>query len=155
MKKNSFYLFAMMMAVVLCVGFASCSSDDDEGGSGNTNSFVGTWMWLSDETHYSNGTMDDYDINDQHYYQFKTNGIVVLYTYYDNKLYIENGKYSYDEKTKTLTFSWSGDGDYENEKREIISCSDVEMKWKSNKDGSSYVVSTYMKVKDSVLDDLK
>lgn len=30
MKKNSFYLLAIMMAAVLCVGFTSCGDDDDD-----------------------------------------------------------------------------------------------------------------------------
>lgn len=55
MKMKKFYLSFMpfLMALVLCVGFASCSSDDDDGsgtgsgsGSGssvNTKELVGTW----------------------------------------------------------------------------------------------------------------
>lgn len=30
MKKNNFYLFAIAMATMLCAGFASCGSDDDD-----------------------------------------------------------------------------------------------------------------------------
>ena len=43
MKKNSFYLLAIMMAVVLCVSFTSCSDDDDTG-----NDLVG-WYLNNDE----------------------------------------------------------------------------------------------------------
>ena len=57
-KKNLLWsLLAIMMATTLCVGFASCSDDDDDVNSSiigtweETNYFDGTWQW----TFNSNG----------------------------------------------------------------------------------------------------
>ena len=39
MKKYLFTMMALMMAVTVCVGFAACSDDDDEGSE-----LSGTWL---------------------------------------------------------------------------------------------------------------
>lgn len=58
MKKNFYSLFAVMMAVVLCVGFTSCSSDDDEdGGSVSLSDLVGTWQCVGWETYDAKGNV--------------------------------------------------------------------------------------------------
>ena len=44
MKKNQFRVFAMMIMALVCVGFASCGSDDDgKNKSNNTSDLVGIW----------------------------------------------------------------------------------------------------------------
>lgn len=45
MKKFQFRVFAMMIMALVCIGFASCSSDDDgnAGGGSHDNKLVGTW----------------------------------------------------------------------------------------------------------------
>ena len=48
MKKNLFTLMAMMMAVVLSAGFASCSSDDDDDNDGNDGGGSGVTIKESD-----------------------------------------------------------------------------------------------------------
>ena len=40
MKKNQFRVFAMMIMALVCVGFASCGSDDD---GKNSSALVGIW----------------------------------------------------------------------------------------------------------------
>ena len=45
MKKFQFRVFAMMIMALVCVGFASCGSDDDDSKnkSNNTSDLVGIW----------------------------------------------------------------------------------------------------------------
>ena len=44
MKKNQFRVFAMMIMALVCVGFASCGSDDDgKNESNNSSALVGIW----------------------------------------------------------------------------------------------------------------
>lgn len=47
MKKNLFQLMAILMVAMLCVGFVSCGSDDEDdhgGGSGTeASALIGTW----------------------------------------------------------------------------------------------------------------
>ena len=44
MKNNQFRVFAMMIMALVCVGFASCGSDDDgKNESNNSSALVGIW----------------------------------------------------------------------------------------------------------------
>mgnify|MGYP007101875552 CR=1 FL=1 len=43
-KKNLLHLMAIMMVAMLSVGFASCSSDDDEEDNGYSTSILGSWQ---------------------------------------------------------------------------------------------------------------
>ena len=48
--KNYFKLFAMMIMAFVCVGFASCGSDDDDKNeSNNTSALVGVWTQFHKE----------------------------------------------------------------------------------------------------------
>ena len=49
MKKNSFYLLAIMMAAVLCVGFTSCGDDDDEENPQNSEKDLVGWYRNCDD----------------------------------------------------------------------------------------------------------
>lgn len=129
------------MAVVLCVAFTSCSSDDE---SKDSNPLVGTWQFLGYE--YSDGTVYN---NHNHYIHFYVDGKVALYTN-DG---VETGNYKYDEKTKILTCVWIDDDDIEEEERQLIFINSTEMKWKTT-DGHNDI-SVYKKVNDSLLDNFK
>lgn len=84
MKKFQFMTFAMMIMALVCVGFTSCSNDDDDF------SIVGTWMEIdSDENVY-----------------------IYLYSNGAGK-YTEKGKsntftYTYDDDSKVLTITVNG-----------------------------------------------
>ena len=56
MRKIQFRVFAMMIMALVCVGFASCGSDDDDGknGSNNTSALVGIWAQYHQE--YTTGS---------------------------------------------------------------------------------------------------
>ena len=56
MKKFQFRVFAMMIMALVCVGFASCGSDDDDGKnkSNNTSDLVGIWAQYHQE--YTTGS---------------------------------------------------------------------------------------------------
>lgn len=113
MKKNfCFRMSAAMLAVVLCVGFASCSSDDDEEGapidlvnaqvSDIQKSFIGTWNvnyellhngepdgWTSIWTIMENGQFTTKDSDDdmlgtRKYTIEKTGNIVYFKDLYQN-----------------------------------------------------------------------
>ena len=50
MKKFQFRVFAMMIMALVCVGFASCGSDDDgKNKSNNTSALVGIWAQFHEE----------------------------------------------------------------------------------------------------------
>lgn len=58
MKKQFSYLLAFFAAIMLSVGFVSCSSDDDDddGGSSSKNPIIGTWVMQ----HQSDQDYDSY-----------------------------------------------------------------------------------------------
>ena len=72
MKKTSLFLVSLVALVTLCVGFSSCSKDDDEGGSGDTKKFsellVGKWKY------YSYYNSDWFEVEPDVYVQFNADG---------------------------------------------------------------------------------
>ena len=154
MKKKSFYLFTMMMAVVLCVGFTSCGSDDDDGPElGSASGLVGTWQWIKVETHYSEGNVDIRDFEDDDettYFHFNADGTgaIYIYNYWQEYWSKDLLKYQLDGKKLTLIDKWG----YES-MNEIVSLSKSELKLRGvdDDDDSYYSTLTLRKVSDSVI----
>lgn len=138
MKKNSFYLFAMMMAVVLCVSFTSCSDDDDEGGSGSTNALVGTWQCVSNTSLGS---------DESEYLKFDAKGNTTWYYVYTKESSFKICKYAYEGTT--LVFTWL-DGTIETYEVLSVTESELEIKRKGSSDADKY-----KKVADSVVAGIK
>lgn len=142
MKKNSFYLFAMMMAVVLCVGFTSCSSDDDDEGDAG---LVGTWRYVSYETHYNNGKVEVMDPNSygvESYWHFNADGTMDGYESYRGEFDVAHFTYKYEGKTLIV----------DEVEYEVISLTKTELKIKRN-ESDRYTIETHVKVSDSVIPD--
>ena len=89
MKKINFYGLLLMLALVTTLGFASCSSDDNDGGS---NVLVGTWV---EDPSYS--TLENFVL------EFKSDGTLIEKVY-DNTQYLGEvrGTYTYDGKNKLV-----------------------------------------------------
>lgn len=144
MKKNSFYLFAMMMVAMVCVGFASCSSDDDDEGDAG---LVGTWHYVSYETHYNNGKVEVNDPNRygvESYWHFNADGTMDGYEYWEGKFDVAHFTYKYEGKTLTMD-----EFEYE-----VISLTKTELKIKQN-NSDGYIIETHVKVSDSVIAGIK
>ena len=175
MKKKSFYLFAMMMAVVLCVGFTSCSSsdDDDLGSSVDLSNLVGTWEGVSEEARYEDGKVIISDMKS--YLHFNANGTVDRYEYNTTtgEWEITNGIYKFDGKIIAMAAIDDIDYVYKNE---VVSLTQSELILK--RDGYEEIIHgeiitgigyvekgrekipvvfcwEYKKVSDSVLDNIK
>ena len=76
MKKLSFYLMSLCMAISCTALFTACSDDDDEGaGGGNTEEYeallVGTWTITQDDTQWKSVVT------------FNENGLFKCVDYYD------------------------------------------------------------------------
>ncbi len=84
MRKIQFRVFAMMIMALVCVGFASCGSDDDDGknGSNNTSALVGIWAQFHEAEAYVG-----------HYYGIKLDA---------------NGDAAYTEWSYGKTPNWTG-----------------------------------------------
>lgn len=105
-KKNLLHLLAIMMVAVLSVGFASCSSDDDESVD---SSIIGTW----EDTNYIDGTWQ---------WTFNSNGkgtckVIDNTTYtftfdfsFDGSTLIIKGEEDGERYTDTYSVSFSSDG---------------------------------------------
>ena len=141
MKKNSFYLFAMMMAVVLCVGFTSCSSDDDDEGNP---SLVGTWKFVSYEMHYYGGKVEVVEMNEYEpfYWHFNADGTMDGYESYRGEFDVAHFTYKYEGKTLIV----------DEVEYEVISLTKTELKIKRN-ESDRYTIETHVKVSDSVIPD--
>lgn len=154
MKKKSFYLFAMMMVVALCVGFTSCGDDDDDDGpgSGSASALVGTWQHLGREIHYSDGTVYFSDAEKELdaiiYIHFNADwtGAMYIHEYWKDSWSKDLLKYQLDGKK--LTFQWLSD----EFSSEIVSLSKSELKLReADDDDSYYSILTLKKVADSVI----
>ena len=109
MKKKSFYLWAMMLVAMLCVGFTSCGNDDDDDVVTGTG-IVGTWQFDAVENHYKDGTSDSYSGFISQYgntygifYKFESNGTGVSYEYEDGEWDFDHFQYEYDGKNTLYT----------------------------------------------------
>lgn len=159
MKKNFYYLFAMMMAVVLCVGFTSCGSDDDEGGSGNSNPLVGTWQQVSDEIYNGDDVHVSYPSNT--YKHFNADGTGFLYSKGDDWYVF---RFSYKKEGNVYLYMLYDDGTPVPEYFKVISCTETELvigwlseNWKETDDNDSKLIAIgkYVKVSDSVIAGIK
>lgn len=149
MKKNGFYLFAMMMAVVLCVGFTSC--DDEDSGYGP---LIGTWHHVADAK-YKGGTSNteyyEYDeVEKGSYRQFKPNGKGARYTYNETtgKWEKESFTYEYNQPGQIIILNnntWA---------IPLRSLTETEMRTVGGGSVDYFVGEIYRKVDDSVLDKL-
>lgn len=81
-----------LLAVILCFSFSSCK-DDDEGGVGGSNPFVGVWD-SGRSTH-----------------EYKSDGTFIFnIVYSDNWKERRTGRYSYNSSTKELVYIYDSNG---------------------------------------------
>ncbi|MBO5580382.1 MAG: hypothetical protein J5952_08190 [Prevotella sp.] len=104
MKKFQFRVFAIMIMALVCVGFASCGSDDDDGKnkSNNTSALVGIWAQYHQE--YTTGSYLGHYIG----IKLDANG-EAAYTEWGNNdtpnwNYTGGGKWSVKDNVLTLTY---------------------------------------------------
>lgn len=129
--RTKFRLFAALLMVALCAGFASCSSDDDEEKQGDKTLalLVGSWEYTHEWSSINGGT-------DVVVYTYKFNADK-SYTYTETNDasfgdYEENGTYQYYSDTKKLVLTDDGDSysvvllEISNNKLKIDNDGDVE-----------------------------
>lgn len=106
--RTKFNLLATLLMVVLCVGFTSCSDDDEEEKQGDRTLelLVGTWEYTHEWSNINGGT-------DVVVYTYKFNADK-SYTYTEMSDtsfgdYEENGTYQYYSDTKKLVLTDNGE----------------------------------------------
>lgn len=108
MKKFYFSMFAMMMMALVCVGFTSCGSDDDDGvnggGGSRDSAVIGTWY----DTTHGNFTCA---------WRFDGNGMCYYYEWGNSKTNINltdhpYGKWSTQNGILTISEEGYDDGEY-------------------------------------------
>ena len=92
MKKYFVSLMAMMMAVVMCMTFSSCSKDDDETDGSGGFSIVGTWYEYEDDVESLDAVWvfnSDNTGSVEEYYHGKSEGVdKIKYKFANNTLSI-------------------------------------------------------------------
>lgn len=167
MKKNKFYLLAMMLMAMLCIGFVSCDKEDlqeeevtnssgDEEITGE--GLAGTWRFVIVENYYKNGKSDRIDYTQyssyyKQYCQFDGNGKGILYEWEQgNGWYVDPFSYTYDG---TYIIGLDEDGG----KIEVLKLTSTELVLKISEylddETVEYMVQTYKRVKDSAVKDAK
>lgn len=97
MKKNRFYLWAMMVIAVLCIGFTSCGDDDEDDNNGRTSLKAMAGYWNISTLKYSMVLFNE-GVMKGRGWETNSRGDVI----YGN---ITTGNWNYDEQTKTLATS--------------------------------------------------
>ena len=100
-KKNYLHLMAIMIVAMLCVGFASCGSDDEEKDEEKVSSpLIGTW---------ENGTSEAGAV-----IVFKSNGTIIWDSNVNGKTRHSEGTYDASSGSKgVVKIYWSGEKDPE------------------------------------------
>lgn len=119
MKKFGFLLSFLMMA--LCVGFTSCSDDDDEKGGQITGSIVGTWQTTWSKGYGYDKIYNESDKWDEAYtediFVFNSNGTGCLYDeedyYEDEEDYHEDFTWTLSGRTLTIVYGDEDEDDIE------------------------------------------
>ena len=147
MKKH-LYLFLLAL---LPICFVACGSDDDEAtGVAGVETLYGTWQ----QTHgvaFEDGAFhhdNDVSANEAEYLHFDKNGSCYVISGHRGIFY-KNGTFSFtfDEENKTLII-----GSY-SLVVDVLSGRTMKLKYYDSSD--EYILATYKKVSDSVLDNLK
>ena len=97
MKKNRFYLWAMMVIAVLCIGFTSCGDDDEDDNNGRTSLKAMAGYWNISTLKYSMVLFNE-GVMKGRGWETNSRGDII----YGN---ITTGNWNYDEQTKTLATS--------------------------------------------------
>lgn len=107
MKKQSLKWLALLLAVVLCAGFASCKDDDDEDNGGNlSTSIIGSWEYRDmDGAGY---VIETYRFNADGTYE--VDGSEGTYSSDSHSTWWEGGVYELDGRTLTLICQVSSTG---------------------------------------------
>ena len=160
MKKTYFYLWAMMMVAMLCIGFTSCGDDDDDDDGPVTGTgLVGTWQFTTVENHYYNGDVETIDYTPYEgiyelYMQFNANGKGTTYEKEGDKKWYIWGPYPYTFDGKTI--SGMGEGGLDTE---VLSLTDSELVIKATEDlddeDVEYMIQTYKRVSNDKVKDAK
>ena len=103
MKKNKFYLLAIMFFAVSCIGFVSCD-DDDEAAGDIPSELVGTWKYVKKELYAEGELYRTYGVEGElPYWQFKANGSGAEYDLYEGEW--DREYFTYKVENNILTFS--------------------------------------------------
>lgn len=150
MKKNSFYLWGIMMVIALCVGFTSCGDDEEDSNGGepiegpiSANALVGTWKYVGtlyvDDGEYENSS------DRITYFHYNADGTGAKY-WHSNRDYdwdMETFKYVLDQRNIIITYDHLSDSNT----YEIVSLTNMELIL-----GMPY--HKYQKVDDSILPEI-
>ena len=135
MKKNFMYLMTMMMVAMLSVGFASCGSDDDDGGSSSYDKLiVGAWKQTHRIIYDADGSVN-----------FESDRETSM------EIFGEDGTYTYIEGYITESTKWSVTGNrliLGNENYIIISLTENSMTLEYDFRDGRVEVTTYRKVNE-------
>ena len=152
MKKNSFYLWVTMIVAMLCVGFTSCSNDDDDVVTGE--GIVGTWKITAVENHFYNGKIETDDLTPYEYYRkFNADGTGAEYEYeYGYGWEIDEFRYTYNGNTLIV----NSDGDITNMTVHSLTSSTMVVEYKdTDDDGVDYMIQTFKRVSDDKIKNAK
>ena len=166
MKKNIYYLFAMMMVAMLSVGFASCGGDDEAGGTPGggggqpptgKSKIIGCWQSVSFVEYDKSGKPVSTIQSGEVYMRFG-NDTGAFYDYYDGQWHAFDS-FTYYIKDKSLNMVF---GDDDIEVYEIVTLNDDKLVLKENFNGEyggepsgGWEISEYKKIGDSALPNLK
>lgn len=156
MKKFLLNWATFMMVAVVSAGFVSCSSDDDGDDSGafNADAIVGTWKFTHEEGYEKGKSYSEERSPDRIcYYHIDKDGTCTRY-YIDNR--DGNGSwevrdypgFAFDAENQRLKF-------YESEWADIVTLTSKTLKIKYTYSDEDWGMETYVKVDDSVLDDVE
>ena len=162
MKKNKFYLLAMMLMAMLCISFVSCDKedlqiegDDDEEITGE--GLVGTWKFVSVVNYYKDESRKpekvDYTQYDSLYklfYKFNENGTGKLYEWEKGDgWYVDPFNYTFDGK-KIIAPENEGDTEID-----VVKLTSTELIIKADEDlddeDVAYMEQTYKRVSESAV----
>jgi uncharacterized protein (TIGR03066 family) len=102
-------LFTTLLMVVLCVGFTSCSNDDDK----SEPSITGTWVLTKSISGLANSTERSTSYpgeKDENTMTFNSDGSFSYTNTEDGRTESGSGKYTYDPAKKLLTTTDTKDG---------------------------------------------
>lgn len=161
MKKKSFYLWAMMLVAVLCVGFTSCDNDDDDDDEDvvTGEGIVGTWQFISVDNHFYDGhveteNFEPYESIFSQFIKFNANGTGTFYEYEGGYGWDVDGfRYTYDAENQLIITDEDG-----TQALEVRSLTDKNLviKFKDTDDNDvDYQVQTYKRVSEDKVKNAK
>lgn len=108
-KRISWSILSIMLVAMLCVGFASCSKDDNDEGESASSKIIGTWHLVGHEQwRYDDGLLKEHWIEE---YKKESS------TFYARRYEVVNGKETGDYRDSDssmdlLEFAFGADGTF-------------------------------------------